>query len=124
MLRGLLAAASCAAAGVIPECTNGKRRGCNARKPPTAAAAIVAQANTASFMIAPWRRITNSAMVFSPVFPLFVPRSMWRQLSCDRRLSCFAQAKAANEAGAQAPTRKIRLGEVVREARARGPRVD
>jgi hypothetical protein len=59
MLRGLFAAASCATADVIPECLNGKRPGCKAIKPPTAAAATMAQANMARFMIAPCQRICS-----------------------------------------------------------------
>jgi hypothetical protein len=132
MPRGLFAAACRATADVIPECPDGKRPGCKAIQPPTTAAATVAQADTARFMIAPCRRIYPrparrdgqeiATWLFS-CFPLLatidVATAVLRQASFVLRA-----AMAANEAGAQAPTGKIRLGEVVREARGSGSRVD
>jgi hypothetical protein len=51
MLRGLFAADSCANAEVSAECANGEWPGFKAASPAAAAAATVAQANMARFMV-------------------------------------------------------------------------
>src|ERR1700682_5828583 len=69
---------------------------------------------TASAMRAA-RRVVKCDMIVL-LFSFVFPRSMWRHLSCDRCRRA-SNARDANEAGAHAPTRKIRLGEVARGAR-------